>query len=212
VFILEIDLVSSRFSRSSSQVSDDETSTEARQIEGSAEDPSKKIMTPGTFDIKFLCGTQFTLESLTFAAGEDRNLKMLPPGPGSERLAPVYGQAPCFPTISSITDGAFSGLNPYVGQHIRTIKLVWGIPIVTSILQPSSGASSSSCSTACPDQDSADNYLKIGGSTCEDPAEEARLIVMVALAGGPSQNSSSRYPIIRRSEVSDARTPNYEMI
>jgi hypothetical protein len=212
MFILEIDLVSSRFSLSSSQVSDDETSTEARQIEGSAEDPSKKIMTPGTFDVKFLCGTQFTLGSLTFATGEDRNLKMLPTGPGPERLASVHGQAPCFTAILSTTDGACSGLNPYVGQHIRTVKLVRGIPIVTSILQPSSRASSSSSSTACPDQDSVDNYPKIGGSTCGDPAEEACLIVTVALAGGPSQNSSIRYPTIRRSEASDARTPNYKMI
>jgi hypothetical protein len=35
---------------------------------------------------------------------------------------------------------------------------------------------------------------------------------MVAPAGGPSKNSSSRYPTIGRSEVSNARTPNNEMI
>jgi hypothetical protein len=45
VFIFEIDLSSSRFSRSSSQVSNDETSTVARQEGGSAQDPSGKIMT-----------------------------------------------------------------------------------------------------------------------------------------------------------------------
>jgi hypothetical protein len=46
VFILEIDFVSSRFSRSSSQVSDDETSKKAHQEGGSAQDPSEKIMAP----------------------------------------------------------------------------------------------------------------------------------------------------------------------
>jgi hypothetical protein len=35
---------------------------------------------------------------------------------------------------------------------------------------------------------------------------------MVALNGDPSHNSSSRYPVIGRSEASDARTPNDVMI
>jgi hypothetical protein len=35
---------------------------------------------------------------------------------------------------------------------------------------------------------------------------------MVALAGAPSHNSSSRYPTIGRSEASDARTSNDGMI
>jgi hypothetical protein len=35
---------------------------------------------------------------------------------------------------------------------------------------------------------------------------------MVALAGAPSQNNSSRYPTIRRLEASDAQTLNDEMI
>jgi hypothetical protein len=35
---------------------------------------------------------------------------------------------------------------------------------------------------------------------------------MVALAGAPSHNSSSRYPTIERSEASDARTSNDGMI
>jgi hypothetical protein len=94
-------------------------------------------MTPWTFDVKFPCGTQFTFRSLTFAIGKDGNLRMLPPGPAPECLAPTYGQAPCFLVISSTTGGACSGLNPYAGQHIHTVKLVQGIPIVTSILQPS---------------------------------------------------------------------------
>jgi hypothetical protein len=62
-----------------------------------------------------------------------------------------------------------------------------------------------------PDQDLADDYPEIGESTCGDPAEEGCLIVMVGSAGGPSQNSSSRYPIIGRSEVSDAQTSNDEI-
>jgi hypothetical protein len=103
-------------------------------------------------------------------------------------------------------------LNPYVGLHIRTVKLVRGIPIMTSILQPSAGASSSPSSATSPDQDSADDYLVIWGSTCGDSTEKGLLIIMVAPAGGPSHNSSSWYPIIRRSEASDARTSNDGMI
>jgi hypothetical protein len=37
-------------------------------------------MTPWTFDMKFPLGTQFTFGSLTFAMGEDGDLKMLPQG------------------------------------------------------------------------------------------------------------------------------------
>jgi hypothetical protein len=48
-------------------------------------------------------------------------------------------------------------------------------------------ASSSSSSTASPDQDSTDDYPEIEGSTFGDPTEEGRLIVMVALARGPLQ-------------------------
>jgi hypothetical protein len=137
---------------------------------------------------------------------------MLPPGPAPERLTPAYRQAPCFPVISSTIGGAYSGLDPYAGQHIRTVKLIRGILDVTSILQPSARASSSSSSAAPPDQDSIDDYPEIRGSTYEDPTKEGRLIIMVAPAGGPSQHSSRKYPTIRRSEASDARMPDDEMI
>jgi hypothetical protein len=59
VFILDIDPASSRFFRSSSQVSDDETLTKARQEGESDQDLSGKIMAPWTFDVKFSYGTQF---------------------------------------------------------------------------------------------------------------------------------------------------------
>jgi hypothetical protein len=82
------------------------TSTKARQEGGSAQDPSTKTMASRTFDVKFPYGTQLTFGSLTFANGEDENHKMLPLGRAPEHLAPVYGQAPCFPSISSTTDSA----------------------------------------------------------------------------------------------------------
>jgi hypothetical protein len=53
-FIFEIDLASSHFSRFSSQVSDDEALIEARQEGGSAQDLSRKIMKPSTFDVSSL--------------------------------------------------------------------------------------------------------------------------------------------------------------
>jgi hypothetical protein len=136
-------------------------SIEARQEGRSVQDPSKKIMTAWTFDVKFSCGTQFTFGSLTFATGKAENLKMLPLGSAPERLTPIYGQAPCFSAISTTTGSACSGLYPYARLHIRTVKLVRGIPIVTSILQPSAAASSSSSSAAFADQDSANDYPEI---------------------------------------------------
>jgi hypothetical protein len=134
VFILEIDLISSRFSRSLLQISDDKTLTEARLIGASTQDPYGKIIAPCTFDVKFPYITQFTFKPLMFAMGEDKNIKMLPSGSAPERLTLVYGQALCFSAISSTTEGACSGLDPYAWLHIRTVKLVRGIPIVTSIL------------------------------------------------------------------------------
>jgi hypothetical protein len=179
---------------------------------GSTQDPSEKIMASWTFNIKFPYNTQFTFGSLTFATGEDGNLKMLPPGSAPERLTSIYGQAPYFLAISSTSGGAWSGLDPYTRLYIHTAKLIRGILIVTSILQPSARASSSSSLAVSPDQNSADDYPEIGGSTCGDSLEKGHLIVMVAPAQGPSHNSSSRYSTIGISEVSDARTPNDGMI
>jgi hypothetical protein len=72
-------------------------------------------MTPWTFNVKFPYGTEFIFGSLTFDMGENGNLKMLTPVPAPERLAPVYGEAPYLPVISSILGSAYSGLDPYVG-------------------------------------------------------------------------------------------------
>jgi hypothetical protein len=98
--------------------------------------------------------------------GEDGDLKMLPLEATLERLVLVHGPDPCSPASSFASDGACSGLDPYVGLFLRTVEIAQGIPIVTSILQPSAGALSSSSSTASHGHDSTDDYPEIGGSTC----------------------------------------------
>jgi hypothetical protein len=131
-------------------------------------------MAPWTFDIKFHLGTQFTFGSLMFTAGEDGDLKMLPPGPASEHpaLAP-----------SSTLGGACSGLDPFIGLYICTAKLVRDIPIVMSILRPFVGASSLSSSASSPDRDSSHDYPKIGASAYENFTKDGCLILMVATNG-----------------------------
>jgi hypothetical protein len=52
-------------------------STEVCQVRGSAQDPSGELMTPWTFDVKFVYDIQFIFRSLMFAAGEDKNLELL---------------------------------------------------------------------------------------------------------------------------------------
>jgi hypothetical protein len=89
---------------------------------------------------------------------------------------------------------ACSGLDLCAGLYIYTTKLVQGILIVTSILQSSVGALSSSSSAASPNQDSADDYPEIGESTCGDPANEGCLIFMVAPVGDPLQNNLADIP------------------
>jgi hypothetical protein len=165
-------------------------------------------MTPWTFNVKFPYDTQFTFGSLTFAAGEDGNLKILTPRLVPERLASVYGQAPYLSAISATLGDVCSGLNPYAGPYYRTTRFVREIRIEASILPPWAGASSSSSSAASPDQDSADDYSEIEGNLCWTYIEEGHLIIMVAPVGAPSCNSSSRYSTIGRSEASNARTPN----
>jgi hypothetical protein len=123
-----------------------------------------------------------------------------------------HRQDPWSPATSSSSGGACSGLNTFAGLYIRTTNIVRGIPVVTSIIWPWSGASSSSSSAASPEPDSSDDFPKIRVDAYEDSIAESRLICMVAPNEDPSRNSSSRYPTIRRSEATDARTPNAGLV
>jgi hypothetical protein len=80
-------------------------------------------MAPWTFNVKFPRGTEFTFRPLTFAAREDGDLRMLPPGEATEHTAP-----------SSASSGTQEDLDFFDGLYIRTVKLVRGIPVVTTIL------------------------------------------------------------------------------
>jgi hypothetical protein len=160
-------------------------------------------MPPWTFDMKFPFGTQFTFGSLTFAVRENEDLKMLPPRPALEHPTP----AP-----SSTSGSTCSGSDPFAGLYIHTTKLVRGIPIVTSTLRTFTEAPSSSLSASSPSRDSSEEYPEIGASACVKSAEDSRLILMVALNGDQSRNSSSGYPTIGRSETSDAQTPSAGLV
>jgi hypothetical protein len=154
-------------------------------------------MAPWTFDIKFPRGTEFTFGSLMLAAGEDRDLRMLPPGEAAKHIAP---------SSASTETQAESDL--FDGPYIRTVKLVRGIPVVTTILRPCAGASSSSSSTLSSDQGSSEDYPEIRVSTCGSSVDISHLVYMVAPNEDQPRHSSSGYPTIRRSEASDARTPS----
>jgi hypothetical protein len=169
----------------------------------SAQDPFEKIMAPWTFSIKFLYDTQFIF-GFVLVVGVDGNLKLLTQGPAPKQFALVYGQAPYLPGSSSTSGGACIGLNPFARSYHPIAKAAQELQIRTSIFQPLTETSSSSTSRASLDRNSVDDYPKIRGSTCWNPTEEGHLIIMLAQAGAPSQNSSSRYPTIERSEASDA--------
>jgi hypothetical protein len=70
-------------------------------------------MAPWTFDIKFPRGTEFTFGSLTFAAGEDGDLRMLPPGEAVEHIIPSSASSET-QVESDLVDGSY----------IRTVKLI----------------------------------------------------------------------------------------
>jgi hypothetical protein len=183
------------------KISDDTTSTEAHQVGDYAQDPSGKAMAPWTFDVKFPLGTKFTFGSLTFAAGEDGDRRMLPPGEATEHTAP-----------SSASSETQADLDFFDGTYIRTVKLVRGIPVVTTILRPCAGVSSSSSSALSSDQGSSEDYPEIGVSTGGSSADISHLIFMVAPNEDQPRHSSSGYPTIGRSEASDARTPSTGLI
>jgi hypothetical protein len=103
-------------------------------------------MAPWTFDMKFPLGTQFTFGSLTFAVGEDRDLKMLPTGLASEH--PI-------PASSSTSGNTCSGLDSFAVLYIRTAKLIQGIPIVMSTLY-------SDCDVHPPDIHRSTEFVFIG--------------------------------------------------
>jgi hypothetical protein len=128
---------------------------------------------------------------------------MLPPGPALEHLAP---------TPSSVSESSCLGLDTCAGLYIHTVKLVHGIPIMTSILRPLAGALNLSSSASTPDQDSSDDYPEIGTSACREFVEGGCLILMVAPNGDRLHNIFSRYPTIRRSDPSDAQTPSTGLV
>jgi hypothetical protein len=133
------------------KISDDTTSTEARQEGGCAQDPSGKAMAPWIFDVKFPLGTEFTFGSLMFTVGEDGDLWMLPPSEATEHTA-----------LSSASSETQADSDFFDGSYIRTVRLVRGIPVVTTILRPCAGASSSSSSALFSDQGSSEDYPEIG--------------------------------------------------
>jgi hypothetical protein len=156
-----------------------------------------------TFDVKFPRNTQLTFGSLTFAVGEDGDLKMLSPWPAPERLALAS---------SSASGGSYLGSYSCAGIYIRSTKIVRGTSVVTSILRPLVGASSSSSSASTPDPDSSNDYPEIGANTYGEPIEGGHLTCMVAPNVDRSHNSSSRYPTIGRSEASDAQSPSNGLV
>jgi hypothetical protein len=98
-------------------------------------------MAPWTFDIKFPRGTEFTFGSLTFVVREDGDLRMLPPGEAAEHIAP-----------SSASSETQAESDLFDGPYVRTVKLIRGIPVLTTILWPCVGAASSSPSALSSDQ------------------------------------------------------------
>jgi hypothetical protein len=150
-------------------------------------------MAPWTFDIKFPRGTEFTFGSLTFAVGEDGDLRMLPPGEAAEHIAP-----------SSASSETQTESDLFDESYIRTVKLIRGIQVMTTILRPCARAASSSPSALSSDQGSSENYPEIRVNTCESFTSTSRLICMVAPNEVQPRHSSSGYPTIGRSEASDA--------
>jgi hypothetical protein len=130
-------------------------------------------------------------------------------GPSTKSSAAGLRKNFVYPSASS---DVCSGLNSYVGSYYLSVMMSQGYPIGTPIFQPSVGTSCSSSSGVSPDRGSIEDYSEIWGSVCWNPALESHRISMVGPAMAHSHNSSSRYPTIRGSEASDARTPSNRIV
>jgi hypothetical protein len=114
---------------------------------------------------------------------------MLPPRPAPEHLAMAS---------LSASGGSCSWSYPCAGSYICIDKIVRGIPVVTSILRPFIGASSSSSSASTPDLDSSDDYPEIEAAFTRNPRKA------VALSAWHLQQIS------HHREIKDVRRPNTE--
>jgi hypothetical protein len=123
-----------------------------------------------------------------------------------DAAARIGTRTPSFNFVISIRSCVGSGR--CVGNYICVAQIIQGNLVVTSILRPLTGASNSSTSASTPDSDSSDDYPEIGVGACGEPVKDDYFIYKVALNDDRSSNTSNRYPTIRRSEASDARTPS----
>jgi hypothetical protein len=157
----------------------------------------------GALDIQHQVPTRHRvhLRIIDVRCGEDGDLRMLPLGEAAEYIAP-----------SSASSETQAESDLFDGPYIHTVKLIRGIPVVTTILRPCAGAASSSPSALSSDQGSSENYPEIGVNTCESSTNTSRLICMVAPNEYQPRHSSSGYPTIGRSEASDARTPSTGLV
>jgi hypothetical protein len=126
----------------------------------------------------------------------------------SSRSAPEHMS----PTSSSASGRSCIGSDRCAGNYIHTAKIIRGTPVVTSILRPLAGASSSSTSASIPDSDSSDDYTEIGANVYGEPVKNGHFIYMVAPNGDLSNNTSSRHPTIGRSKATDAQTPSGSLV
>jgi hypothetical protein len=104
-------------------------------------------------------------------------------GPTPERIMLAHGQDPWSSATSSASGSACSGLDPFARLYIHTAKIIQGILVVTSILQPLAETSSLTSSATSPKPDSSDVYPKIGVGTYGDFVIDSCLICMVAPNG-----------------------------
>jgi hypothetical protein len=155
------------------KISDDDTSTEARQEGVSIQDPSGRVLGSLDIQLQVLVRHSVHLRIPDVRTREDGNLELLTPGPTPRHPMSVYEKAPYYPSDPSTSHRVYSGLNPYAGLYYLSAMTSRGRPIRKTILQSSAGASSSSSSEATPDQDSIEDYLEIRSSACWNPVIEA---------------------------------------
>jgi hypothetical protein len=87
-------------------------------------------MAPWTFDMKLPLSTQFTFRSLTFAVGEGRDLKMLPPGPtarASHSCSLIYIKQYLlrFGSICSVIHSLRQAHSGYSDRDVHPLDINW---------------------------------------------------------------------------------------
>jgi hypothetical protein len=150
-----------------SEISDDDTSIEARQKGGNAQDLSGWVHDSFNIQREVPVRHVVPLRIIDGRCQGRRKIRVIDSGPNAKSSKAGLRKSSVFsdPSTSSASNGTCSCLNLYAGSYYLSSMTSDGYPIRTPILQSLVETSSSSSLGVSPDQDSIEYYPEIGATS-----------------------------------------------